>query len=607
MFGRNSFLALLLTITSAWCATWDDLSNGRHSFRRLGKSYSVSMSMKRPKGARLVLFNYRLAEQLGLSVPKDPKELEKLVLDHFAWVVDSSRKSPKDFFSTYYQDSDTNEQGAARGDGRMVWTGEIQKKMPDGRIIYLDVTLKGIGRTPMAWTNHSNPGHSDGIQGMDEAMHSYIMSEASVRNQLDSTVDLAVIELPDWIKEKTHSGVPEKGAITIRIGNQTRIAHLRNFVEDPIQFRKILDYVIRRDLNLPLETKVTRQHFDRFRNQFVDNLAVETARYYDLHAIHGAPTGGNRTTQGSTIDLSTFKYLDAHHSGFTYLFDRRMLGGEFDQIEQMSKYISNFAAHVLWSHYQYPISAAQKDQMMSMFKARISVMLETLLFNRLGLSPSDVKQLSPETRTKFVKVVREVFEATGSRGFDVGWKTITPAAYDPREILKNTFRVLQSPRDHWTSGIRKLFQTDRSWRSHISADPDFQNYLNVVTEILSELKLETPKPEWVRRAERIGRNYRQEVGKTAFEATEGPLMERIRYGEEFSSLSARAERVIQSLVDEPLPVRERTQFGEPYPGQTFRFPARLKSRNTDRAAVRMERAHPENRRARREARDARAR
>jgi uncharacterized protein YdiU (UPF0061 family) len=602
---RRALVLWIVSISLAFSASWESISNGHHSFRRLGRDFLVDIPMKRIQGARLVLFNHRLAKQLGLKVPSDPQKLEQLILNRFAWEVDLTGRSSKTFFATYYQDSDTKDFGEARGDGRMVWTGEIEQDLPEGKKGYLDVTLKGMGQTPLAWVNNPDQFHSDGLQGMDEAVHSFIFSEAAVRNQLDSTVDLAVIELP-ITKRVTYTKVPRPAAITVRVGNQTRLAHLRNFGGQPHHFERIFEYVMHRDLGLALHKPIRKEHVDRFFRQFVDNLADETARYYDLHAVHGSTTAGNRTTQGSTIDMATFHFLDAHHSSYSYLHNRRSLGGGFGQVQQMSSYIYQLISYVNGGRYRISISQPYQKMLMKRFADGFNTRLERLLLNRLGLSAGEQDMLPKSTRTNFVRVVRKIFEAEGNRDFDIGWQEMTPAAYDAREILKRSFEALNATPSSRPAQISRLFSTDRAWRSANDSGAIATEYYVAVSKILSDLKVSSPKPEWIRHAQEVAHNRRQVVGVAEFEANEAPILESIERGERLAQVNARAEKAIQSFVDHPLPIRGKTQFGIPYREPILRFPQRLKSRATDRAAVRLERTRPEWKRVRREAKDVRA-
>ena len=245
--------------------------------------------------------------------------------------------------ATRYLDSKEKKPGEALGDGHAVWSGEIINTLPDGKLAYIDIILKGIGQTPLAWTNHDNPEHSDGLQTTNEAVHSYLMSEINWRNNLDSTIDLAVIEIPIKKIEK-RSGEFTKCAITVRVGAQTRLAHLSYWADDYPHFKKIRDFVVKRDLGLKLDFEISTKHIQEYLEKLTDNLADEVARYFDLNAVHGSPTMGNRTTRGSTIDLGTFRYLDAHHIDYRYLVQKLSLGGEFGQVQQFKNYLDVLAS-----------------------------------------------------------------------------------------------------------------------------------------------------------------------------------------------------------------------------------------------------------------------
>lgn len=235
---------------------------GPHSFKSLGSSFYVEVPVRRVPGARLVLFNRRLAESLDLPVPKGGREIESALLEWFAWFKHESRAGEGDtpaedietFFATRYQDSDSRCAGSALGDGRALWLGEIVRKTADDRMRYLDVVVKGIGATPLAWLKHPKKSHRDGMVGLTEAVHEYVYSLAAVRNGIDAAQVLAVIELPF---QRAAGG--EKAALVVRVGNHLRFAHYRYFSNQPERLETLFEYGLKRDMGLPLDYPVGRQ------------------------------------------------------------------------------------------------------------------------------------------------------------------------------------------------------------------------------------------------------------------------------------------------------------------------------------------------------------
>jgi hypothetical protein len=86
--------------------TLEAMSSGHHSLQTLGPEYSIQIPVRRIEGAKLILFNHQLAERLGLQLPSDPAQLEKMILDHFAFTIaKDGEPSDRTWMATYYLDS----------------------------------------------------------------------------------------------------------------------------------------------------------------------------------------------------------------------------------------------------------------------------------------------------------------------------------------------------------------------------------------------------------------------------------------------------------------------------------------------------------------------
>ncbi|MGR9037624.1 MAG: protein adenylyltransferase SelO family protein [Gammaproteobacteria bacterium] len=142
-----------------------EISNGNHSYRSLGPDYYTDITVEHIPGARLVLFNRDLAQELSLNLPESDDELERMALENFAWFKCADQhnspitggKTIMTYFATRYQDSDNKSEGNAVGDGRAIWVGEIVRELQPGRFRYWDVVLKGTGIIP-PWPGSTIPG-----------------------------------------------------------------------------------------------------------------------------------------------------------------------------------------------------------------------------------------------------------------------------------------------------------------------------------------------------------------------------------------------------------------------------------------------------------------
>lgn len=558
------FLILLFVSVNLWAQSWQELGSGKHSLQDLGKDFYVNVPVKRIEGARLVLFNYRAARQLGLQLPDDPQQLEKMILENFAFTVSDEKSADKTWMATYYQDSGGKGPGEARGDGRALWSGEMLLKQGNVNK-YIDFVLKGVGQTPLAWLNHSDPGHKDGWQSMREAVHAFIMSEVNYRNELDTTVDLAVIEIPVEKKDK-HTGKVENSAITLRVGEQTRTAHFRYWSDNAKKFEKIFDYAVKRGLgfspkmNFKNESEA-HQYREMFLQHFATRLADEAARYYDLHAVHSSPTPGNRTSSGATIDLGTFRYLDSHHANYSYLFDQLQLGGQYGQTYQLKRYISDVVEYA-----QEADVYLDQDKADAIFDREFEKRLTAHWLHRIGLDATDAAKMSKASKERFYEIMMELHEATNKKEYKLGDREFKAAAYEPREIFRNFWNLFNDKvaRDQ---AIWDLLASDREWFAGVSKSQYKNRYFKSVHELAGIFEKEFPDlshrlDKFKVQAQQININVRPKLGPAFVKTHEAPIVENIQAGKlSVYDLTQQALKAVPLLVDPGLIVNTVTNLG----------------------------------------------
>ncbi len=542
---------------------WEQVSNGSHSFRQLGEEFYVPLSMRKVEGAKVVLINERVAQMLGLETPEDITKFEKIIIDQFAYMVDpeatAETEGTKQWFATRYQDSHSKAEGEAHGDGRASWAGELVLDTSDGNKRHVDFVLKGTGQTPLAWTNHTQATHKDGMQGLKEAVHSYIISEANAQNQLDTTVDLAVIKLP--MKRLDKQGNEVFTAITVRVGNQTRLAHLRYFTDDQSQFKRIFHYILKRDLNLSEGTQIEKAHVDKYLKQFTENLADEMARYYDLHVTHGSPTAGNRTTAGSSIDLSTMRYHEAHHGNFKYLAGMQMK----NQDKQLQSYIRFLYLYMQEANYPYPVTEAAVKEMESYYRKMINQNLEKLWLSRLGFSDAEISRLNKRSKREFVEFLKKMHEVEGKNPITYAGKEMLPAAFDMRSIISNTAQTEIDALTSDEAAYYKLFQSEKTWDSLSDTDkaPWEAQYKSMYASLTSQLdpSLEQRK-RWAKKSAWITKDKSEIRGQSKLKNRENDLIQRMEL--ESGSLAdwnKEANDLAIELKDESRPVRAYNNLG----------------------------------------------
>jgi uncharacterized protein YdiU (UPF0061 family) len=489
--------ALLALPRFAGADAWNDSSNGSSSFLSLGPAFSVRVPVRSlADQSRVVLLQEELARQLGLT-GADVDDIAKQILERFAVTSEGAGGSRRTLFATRYQDYDSDQLeklGNPQGDGRAAWSGEIEIKRPNGQIIYLDVSVKGLGRTPLSRAHQSaeaiksSDQYSDGLQTMEEAIRSYVISNALDRNGLETVRDLAVIEIP--LEKVDHrNGKPAKAALTIRVGPQVRTAHFKYFKEQgtPEQSQKLLEYTVRRELGLRLDAPVSEAQIQRYLSRYAANLGREGAYYTDLNFVHGSPTPGNQTVHGSPVDFGTFMVMDAQHGEMDYLYGRRHVKG---QISDLASYVYNLARYLPGSRTQQVQGLINKN-----FLGEYENTLTRLWLNRLGLGDKEMALLSPERKESFLKATKDLLQSEGKsvKRFYAG--EITPAAFDLRSILHDSLRISLLPEDQQATEWQKVFLTRRRWSTLFSDDLKqgpysvlMKNYTYTVNKLVSDLK-----------------------------------------------------------------------------------------------------------------------
>lgn len=534
---------------------------GKHSYRSLGSDYYVDIQVKNVADARLVLFNKELAQALKLELPDSDAELEQFILKNFAWFKQEQSQNPPEnssaeiqtFFATRYQDADDKTAGSALGDGRAVWVGELITETEPGRFHYVDVVLKGTGVTPLAWFNHPRETHRDGMVSMTDAVHEYIYSLAAKTNGIDTVGILAVIELP--FVRKTDK---EKAAILVRIGNHLRFAHYRYFSDNPVQLEKIFEYGLKRDMGLALEHSVTAENVQHYLDSIVNNLAHDAAVYFDVHAVHGSPTFGNRTSSGGTIDLSTFVFTDAHHSNYSYMNDgANLLGGDWGQTEQFFNLFSILIAELKSSGFKYQSEIRPVEYFLRRFRIKFEQILTRRWLIKVGLSEPEINGLSTHSKEHFYGIVKWLYEAKGSKKILLNQGKLLMAAFDPRKILSGTADCIENF-DDMALIWQTLFKVDRNWGTYTLADatPYIKAYQKSVLGIINELNAsEQDIAAWKQNGKKIRLAERNEPGPDFFYGSEKyfasePVLQQISSGNaSWQETTALAEASVLKLAD----------------------------------------------------------
>ena len=201
--------------------------NFDNSYSNLPKSFIYEISPVPVKSPELVIFNYDLADQMGLNFFKiDKEELAKIFSGN---LLPKGSKSLAQAYAGHQFGHFT-----MLGDGRAVLLGEHISKSNQR----LDIQFKGSGQTPFSR-------NGDGRAALGPMLREYLISEAMYSLNIPTTRSLAVVKSgEDVIRER-----PLPGAVLTRVAS----SHIRvgtfQFIrtrENLDELNTLVDYTIKR-------------------------------------------------------------------------------------------------------------------------------------------------------------------------------------------------------------------------------------------------------------------------------------------------------------------------------------------------------------------------
>jgi uncharacterized protein YdiU (UPF0061 family) len=240
------------------------------------------------KDPRLVVFNSRLADELGL----DPAALEREGATLF-----SGNQTPEDAepIALAYAGHQFGGFSPQLGDGRAILLGERVGRDDVRR----DIQLKGSGRTPFSR-------NGDGRAALGPMLREYLISEAMHALGIPTTRSLAVVTTGEQVVREDL--LP--GAVLTRVAaSHIRVGTFEYFAArgDRDAVDKLLDYVITR-------------HYPEARGAAVPALAVLEAvaqrqaaliaDWMSVGFIHGVMNTDNVAISGETIDYGPCAFMD---------------------------------------------------------------------------------------------------------------------------------------------------------------------------------------------------------------------------------------------------------------------------------------------------------
>ena len=265
--------------------------NFDNSYSNLPKSFIYEISPVPVKSPELVIFNYDLADQMGLDFFKiDKEELAKIFSGN---LLPKGSKSLAQAYAGHQFGHFT-----MLGDGRAVLLGEHISKSNQR----LDIQFKGSGQTPFSR-------NGDGRAALGPMLREYLISEAMYSLNIPTTRSLAVVKSgEDVIRER-----PLPGAVLTRVAS----SHIRvgtfQFIrtrENLDELNTLVDYTIKR--HYPKILKSKNKAYDLL-NILIDKQIELVVNWMRVGFIHGVMNTDNMTISGETIDYGPCAFMDNYN------------------------------------------------------------------------------------------------------------------------------------------------------------------------------------------------------------------------------------------------------------------------------------------------------
>lgn len=268
----------------------------QHSYAALPRQFHARVAPTAVPDPKLVVFNTRLAEDLGLDAA---------VLEPGAAAILSGNRLPEDAvpIAMAYAGHQFGGFVPTLGDGRAILLGEL--RAPDGTL--RDVQLKGAGITPFSR-------RGDGRAALGPMLREYLISEAMHALGIPTTRSLAVVTTG----EQVYRDSPLPGAVLTRVAaSHVRVGTFQYFAArgDQDALRALLEYVIAR-------------HYPEAARAAVPALAVLAgvarrqaaliADWMRVGFIHGVMNTDNMSVAGETIDYGPCAFMDTYDPNTVY-------------------------------------------------------------------------------------------------------------------------------------------------------------------------------------------------------------------------------------------------------------------------------------------------
>lgn len=265
-----------------------------NSYAKMPERFVASVMPTPVAAPRLIAFNWRLAEELGLGVGDvTPQRLA----DIFSGNVLLPGSEP---VAMAYAGHQFGQFVPQLGDGRAILLGEVLDREDRRR----DIQLKGSGPTPFSR-------RGDGRAALGPVLREYIVSEAMHTLGIPATRALAAVATGELVRREQM--LP--GAVLTRVAaSHIRVGTFQFFAArgDDEAIRLLADHVI--DRHYP-EAREAENPYAAMLSAIAGRQARLVAAWLGVGFVHGVMNTDNMAISGETIDFGPCAFLDEYNPG----------------------------------------------------------------------------------------------------------------------------------------------------------------------------------------------------------------------------------------------------------------------------------------------------
>ena len=407
----------------------------QNTYSALPSRFYARVAPAPAKDPRLVVFNSRLAEELGF----DPTVLER---EGATWFSGNQTPDDADPIAMAYAGHQFGGFVPQLGDGRAILFGERVGR--DG--VRRDIQLKGSGRTPFSR-------NGDGRAALGPMLREYLISEAMHALGVPTTRSLAVVTTGEQVVREDL----QPGAVLTRVAaSHIRVGTFEYFAarNDRDAVGQLLDYAITR-------------HDRQARGADVPALAVLEAvaqrqaaliaDWMSVGFIHGVMNTDNMAISGETIDYGPCAFMD-HYDANTV----------FSSIDHAGRYAyGNQPAIAQWN--------------LARFAETLLPLIDSDIGKAVELATAVVKNFMPVFDARLLTRMRRKIGLASEKESDVElvsalFATMQSAGADFTQTFRRLARCADEPADD--ASLLELFASSsgiadwlRRWRERLASEP----------------------------------------------------------------------------------------------------------------------------------------